>query len=228
MANQRLGLLKDRYLSENEIFRDLCEKEKRWLGEVTTMITCEKGRIFYMPGETGQVLFILKRGHVQLYRLSSEGRKLVIGTLGPGTIFGEMSLVGQGMYDAYAEALEDCPLCAMGQADLERLITVKPEVGLRLLRVLGRRLVQAESKLEEIAFRSVPARLAAVLLRLADEQGGDEIVGMTQQELAEMAGAYRETATQVLNRFKAGGLVGLRRRRVNVVNREPLRDVARS
>lgn len=97
------------------------------------MQTCRAGRVFYTPGETGEALFILKKGRVQLYRMSPEGRKLVIARLEPICFFGEMSCVGQGMYNTFAEATEDSLICTMSRHDVERLLLSKPQVAVRIL-----------------------------------------------------------------------------------------------
>jgi len=214
------------YLSQIDLFRDLSPEEIDWIANTTTMITCERGRVFYAPDESGQVLFLLKQGRVQLYRISPEGRKLVLVTLNAGTFFGEMSMLGQGMYDTFAEAAEDCVLCVMSPADLERFLLEKPKVALRLVEALGRRVSELESQLGDIAFKNINARLASVLLRLQAETGKDEIIGYTHQDLAEMVGTYRETATQVLNEMKAQGLIDLGRKKIVILDRERLCQVA--
>lgn len=218
-------LRKLHYLSEIEIFQDLTPKDMDWMDSLTTMTTCEKGRVFYTPDETGEVLFLVKRGRVQLYRISPEGKKLIIATLGPGSIFGEMAMVGQGMYNTFAEALEECTLCVMSRADLERVLISKPQVGLRIVETLGHRLREAEARLEDIAFKNIPARLASLLLRLQEEQG-NVIAGYTHQDLAEMIGTYRETTTQTLNEFKRSGLLSIGRKRLELYDLEGLRAVA--
>jgi CRP-like cAMP-binding protein len=106
---------------------------------------------------------------VQLYRLSPEGKKLIVATIGPGTIFGEMAIIGQGMHNKFAEAVEDCLLCVMSRHDVERLILSKPAVALRFMQVMAKRLSKAEARLEELAFKGIPARLAALLLNLREE-----------------------------------------------------------
>ncbi len=219
---------KMRYLSELTVFRDLTPREMEELNRITTMSTVRKGRVFYRPEEPGEVLFILKEGRVQLYRISPEGKKLVITTLGPHTIFGEMALLGTRMHNTFAEAIEDCLICVMSRTDLERLILSKPQVALRILEITGRRLREAEERLESMAFKGIPARLASLLLRLSDEQGGDEVRGFTHQDLAEMVGTYRETATQVLNELKSQGLIEIGRKRIRLLDREGLQDVAES
>ena len=149
------------YLSEMDLFRDLSKEDMAWLDQLTNMVECRKGQLVYSPDEGGEVLFLLKKGAVQIYRLSPEGKKLVIATLGPGTFFGEMSLFGQGMYESFAEASEDAILCAMRRTNLEQLVRAKPGVALRLLQVLGGRLRDSQRALEELAFKPVPARLAS-------------------------------------------------------------------
>ncbi len=219
---------KMKYLSELAVFQDLTPREMEELNRITTMSTVAKGRVFYRPEELGEVLFILKEGRVQLYRISPEGKKLVITTLGPHTLFGEMALLGTKMHNTFAEAVEDCLICVMSRTDLERLILSKPQVALRILEITGKRLREAEERLESMAFKGIPARLASLLLRLADEQGGDEVRGLTHQDLAESVGTYRETATQVLNDLKSQGLIDIGRKRIAILNRETLYTVSES
>jgi len=219
---------KMRYLSELTVFRDLSPREMEDLNRITTMSTVPKGRVFYRPEEPGEVLFILKEGRVQLYRISPEGKKLVITTLGPHTLFGEMALLGTKMHNTFAEAIEDCLICVMSRTDLERLILNKPQVALRILEITGKRLREAEERLENMAFKGIPARLASLLLRLAEEQGSETISGLTHQDLAESVGTYRETATQVLNDLKTEGLIEIGRKRIAILDREGLEEVAES
>lgn len=214
------------YLSDIDLFRDLSERDREELDRLTTITNVPRGRVFYRPEDVSEVLFLLKEGRVQLYRISPEGKKLVIATLGPGTLFGEMALLGQQMHNAFAEALDDCQICVMSRSDLERLILDKPEVGLRMLEITGKRLSDAEERLEDMAFKGIPARLASLLLRLAEDRQSNEIVGLTHQDLAETVGTYRETATQVLNDLKAEGLIEIGRKRIAILDTEGLQNIA--
>ncbi|MBI4236174.1 MAG: Crp/Fnr family transcriptional regulator, partial [Chloroflexi bacterium] len=206
-ANRRVALeerersRKMGYLSAMDIFRDLAPEEMAQLDRMTRMTTAQRGQVLYVPGKTGEMLFLLKRGRVQLYGLSPDGRKFIIAVLEPETFFGDMTLLGQAMASTFAEAVEDSTVCMMTRDDVEALILRKPQVSLRLLEVLGRRLLEAEDRLQEVAFKRVPARVASLLLRLAAQEGGREI-HLSHQEIAEMLGIYRETATNALDHLK--------------------------
>jgi CRP/FNR family cyclic AMP-dependent transcriptional regulator len=222
------GFDKIGYLHMVDIFQDLSEAEMEELDRVTTMTTARRGKILYMPEDTSEVLFMLKKGQIQLYRISPDGKKLVIATLGPGAIFGEMALIGQGMHNSFAEATEDSAILVMNRDDVERLLMTKPNVALRIVEVLGKRLKEAEVRFEEIAFKGIPARLASLLLQLADREESDTITGLTHQDLGEQIGTYRETTTQTLNTFKAEGLIDIGRKRIKILDRRGLERIAES
>lgn len=213
------------YLRAIDIFRDLTPEEMAWMEQMTRMVTAERGQLIYSQEDQGEALFLLKTGRVQIYRLTPEGKRLELATITPGTFFGEMPLLGQHMYQGFAEAVEPSVICVLGQADLQRILLAKPQVALRMLEVLGRRLVDRETRLEELAYRSVPARVATVLARLVAERG-PVLEGLTHNDLAEMVGAYRETVTKTLDEFRVQGLVELRRRCIVVRDLERLRALA--
>ncbi len=208
-----------------DIFLDLGPDELDELVGLSTRITARQGRILYMPEETGEVLLFVQEGSVQIYRISPEGKKFIIDNL--GAVFGEMALIGHHMHSSFAQALEDSVLCLIRRDDLERLLLDKPKVALRILEVLGKRLSEAEKKLEDMAFRSVAARLASLLLRLSRDDEST-IDGLSHQELAEMIGTYRETVTQTLSQFKASKLVNIQRKSIRILRPEELVAIARN
>ena len=214
------------YLSAIEIFAGLSQERLQWIKETTRMFTCPRGGLIYTPGETGEVLFLLKRGLVQLYQLSAGGKKLVVGTLAPGAFFGEMPLLGQSMCNTYAEAARDCLICAMGQGDVEALLLAEPRVALQTLAAMGRHLNEQRAVLSDVVFKSVPGRVASLLLRLAGEARGDTIAGFSHQDLADRAGIARETMTHTLNEFAHMGAVELHRMTVILRDREMLEALA--
>ena len=208
------------YLRETDVFATLTSAEQDWLSQNTTMISCEAGRVFYTPDEAGEVIYILKRGAVNLYRLAPDGRKLVVARLEAHTIFGEMGLVGQAMYGCFAEAAEGCLLCVLSRSDLKTLIRGNPEVALSFMSEMGKRLQQREEELESLAFHSVPARLAAFLIKHVDAYG--VVSGFSHEEIAQRIGTYRETVSQALGRFRTDGLVAVEPRRIRLLEPDKL------
>lgn len=211
------------YLSAVDLFQDLTPEEIEDIDRATTMRHCKAGRVFYVPGETGEVLFILKKGAVQIYRKSPRGRKLVIAELRPYAFFGEMSCIGQGMHQRYAEAKEDSLVCTMSRSDVERLLLSKPKVAARILEEVGKRMLDAERRLEEFAFKESISRIASFLLRAAK---GDEVKGLRHQDIAERLGVFRETVTDALDQLKAAGIISIERRRITIGDRERLKQRA--
>ena len=211
------------YLAAIDLFRDVTLKQMEEIDRALTAQTVPRGRVLYTPGETGEVLYLLREGAVQVYRMSPEGRKLVLGRLGPNSFFGEMSCIAQGMYDAFAEAAEDSVVYTMSCADVARLLLSNPQVALRLLEAMGRRVIEAEQQLEEIAFRGLVPRLAALLVRA--EEGG-EVRGLSHQDLADRLGVYRETVTGALKALKTAGAIDIARKRIVIVDPTALRRAA--
>jgi len=215
-------------LSETDIFRDLGPRDMAEIERMTAMTTCRRGKVFYTPGETGEVLFVLKQGRVNLFRINPDGKKLVLASVDAGTVFGEMSLVGQGMHDTFAEASEECTLCVMSRSDVEHLLVNKPQVALRFLELLANRLSEVETRLETVAFKSVPARLAAEILHRAEGALDGRVDGVSHQDLADAVGSYRETVTRILNEFRRDGLIDLERLSIAIKDAPGLKALAES
>lgn len=216
--------LRNALLSQNDLFQGVAEEEMEQIGDRLPMATARRGQLIYAPGETPEALFLLKSGRVRVYRLAEDGRKLVLGTFGPGTAFGEMSFLGQSMTGSFAEATEDCTVCVMSRIDIEGLIKEHPAVAVRMVDLMSRRLREAEDRLEQVAFRSVPVRLSKLLLSLSSGDG--EVAGYSHQELADMIGTSRETVSRALVELKAEGIVDIERRHLQIVDRAALEALA--
>ena len=219
------GVLKRRYLQQVEVFQDLNETQIYEVERSTRMSTVGSGRLLYQPDDKSETLFLLKTGHVQIYRISPDGKRFVISNIEPGMFFGEMALLGQALHDSFAETLQESTLCVISRRDLEYLIGRFPTVGVRIMQSLADRLSEAETQLEDLALKSLTARLASLLLRLSSNPNA-RVTGLTHNDLAERVGTSRETATQALNELKNSGLIAIGRKRIDVLNRQALEDMA--
>jgi CRP-like cAMP-binding protein len=222
-------------LSEVDIFQDLTEQELSNLAARAPMQTVDTGTVFYSPEQRTEVLFILKKGRVRIFRLSPSGKALTTAVVTPGTIFGEMAIIGQHMHDQYAEALEACVICLMSREDVRQMLLSDPRIAARITETLGNRLVELEQRLGDFAFKNVPQRIVSTLLTLsrADQvrqrwplSRGAAEVRFTHEQIAEFVGTYRETATKVLNELREQGLIELRRGKIVLLDMPALEALA--
>jgi len=222
-AREEVERLRARLLGENDLFRGIAAEEMDAIAGKLPMATCARGQLLYAPGETGEALFILKAGQVRLYRIATDGRKLVLATVGPGTVFGEMAAIGQSMTDSFAEAVDDCVVCIMSRIDIEQVMLEHPSVAVQMVCLLSARLHEAQNKLEEFAFTPVPERVARLLLSLAQD---GEVAGYSHQELADMIGTSRETVSRAMVELKTAGIVEIDRRCIRLLDVAALRGSA--
>jgi CRP/FNR family transcriptional regulator len=177
------------------------------------------GQYILLEGEQPPGLFFVCRGRVRLSRMASDGREQVLATIGPGENFNSVPLFDQQPNPASARAMSPVEVLLLPAEDLLGLIRRYPDVALAALRDQAQRLRELVELVDDLAFRSVRARLARQLL----VEGGSGTAELTQQELAERAGTVREIAGRTLRRMASDQLVRLERGRVIVLDREGLR-----
>ena len=182
------------------------------------------GQTVAEPDVLNLSLFTLMKGRVQLIREGPNGRCLAIATLGPGSMFGEKSLLGSSEPGVKAVALTDCIVWTVPQPQAQALALRYPVLSWGLLQTIGQRLAQVENRMEEVAYKRLPERLAGLLLELAN--GGRAIRGTSHQALADMLGTYRETISAILRSFKDDGLVDLGYRKIELRDVQGLRLAA--
>lgn len=219
-------------ITEVDIFCDLSAVELDAIAAAAPMRTFTTGDLLYSPNNPTELLFILKRGRVRIFRVSADGRALTTAIITPGTIFGEMVLLGQSMHDNYAEALDEAVVCVMARSDVHRFLLSDPRISARITEILGQRLRDMERRLSDTVFKSVPQRIAATLATLAGQQRRPSItvrapvVTLTHEQIAALAGTSRETATKILGEFAQQGMIKLGRGRVTLLDTDRIRDQA--
>ena len=221
-----------RLLSMVDILEPLSRDEIKELSLRIPDTYYQRGQLLYTPKERSEALFMVKKGRVRIYRVGPDGREFTLAVVGTGTVFGEMSLTAQRLENAYAEAMERVVVCKMRKYDLERLVLDKPQVGLKVMSVLSERLSLAEDRMEDIALKEVPARLASFVLQLIESEGvvtseGYKIPARyTHRHLATMIGSKRETVTKAFSLLQQIGVVELKHRRIYVSDIEALKMAA--
>lgn len=213
-------------LREFDLFRDLSDEEVAAIGAAAPMSQLPAGQLLYSPDRPSEVLFILKKGRIRLYQIGADGRTMTTSIITPGQVFGEMAALGQHLDQTYAETTEPCVVCLMSRSDVERLLLSDPRIATRVAVFLGSRVADLERRLGDSVLKSVPERICATLARLAGPSGAGSTVRLTHEQLGDLVGTSRETATKVLGELSDRGLVALRRGRIVVRDPSTLQDLA--
>ena len=191
-------------------------------------IHLSKGQILFHEGERGERLYIITDGKMKLGHTSSDGRESLLAVLGPGELLGELSLFDPGPRTATATALTDVSLMGLGHIALRPWLNGRPEVAEALLGALAQRLRRTNEQMADLVFSDVPGRVAKTLLELGEKFGrplpdGTHVThDMTQEELAQLVGASRETVNKALADFAARGWIRLESRSVVLLDSERL------
>ncbi len=210
-------------MSEVDIFADLDDREMGAIAAAAPMREFSAGELLFAPPQPMERLFILKQGRVRIFRLSADGRALTTAIVTPGTIFGEMLLLGQQMHDNFAEALDKVTVCVMTRDDVQRFLLSDARIAARISEILGNRVSQLERRLSDTVFKSVPQRIATTLCLLADQQQSRPLtrglqVSLTHEQVAALTGTSRETTTKILNEFAEQGLLRLGRGKFTILD----------
>jgi CRP/FNR family transcriptional regulator, cyclic AMP receptor protein len=188
-----------------------------------------RGESLFAEGDPGDRLYLIVDGKIKLGATSGDGRETLLAILGPGEMFGELSLFDPGPRTATATALTDAHLAGLGHSELEPWLTSRPEVAWALLRALARRLRRTNEAMADLVFSDVPGRVAKALLDLSSKFGETQADGsvhvvhdMTQEELAQLVGASRETVNKALADFQNRGWLRLEQRGVDLLDLDRL------
>ena len=177
--------------------------------------------------EMSNYLYIIIDGLVQILITSKEGRRLVTSVLGPGTVFGEECVIkfANRNLNYCAQAIKPSVLWKLPAEQAGVFLMKHPELRLALLRTFGLRMMQVENRLEEVAYRWLPERLAAEIVRQSRYAESNQI-RLSHQALADILGTYRETISAILRDFREAGWVKLGYRRITILNLTALENMA--
>lgn len=192
-----------------------------------------KGDVLFVEGDPGDRLFIIVEGKIKLGQASGDGRESLLAVLGPGEMFGELSMFDPGPRTATATALTDTTTLGMGHDKLLMWLDGRPNLSMELLQALAQRLRKTNDAMADLVFSDVPGRVAKALLDLKDKFGVNTPTGtlvthdLTQEELAQLVGASRETVNKALADFVQRGWLRLESRSVLILDEERLLRRAR-
>lgn len=220
-------------LKQAPLFAELDDEAAGTLAAAMGTIKVNKGDVLFHEGDTEDRLYVVVSGKIKLGRSGSAGRENLLAVLGPGQMFGELSVFDPGPRSSTATAVTPCELRVLEHDELTQWLTGRPEVARGLLGQLASRLRRANENAADLVFSDVPGRVAKALLDLAKRFGEQRDEGihvhhdLTQEELAQLVGASRETVNKALADFAARGWIRLEPRSVTLIDVERVERRAR-
>jgi CRP/FNR family transcriptional regulator len=209
------------------LFADLEEDELERFSQVAVPRSIPAGNRVFHEGDSSDACYIVREGKFRVTREHSDGRAITLATLGPGEVFGELAMLDGDTRSASAEALTDGELLALPANDVRSLLARHPDISVKLVAALVRRLREANERISRQSFQTVPSRVAGVLSQLVAEtsSGGEEVtIRMNQADLAQLAGTSRESVSRFLADLERAGVVRSGRGRVTVLDPEKLHN----
>jgi CRP/FNR family transcriptional regulator len=204
------------------VFAALAESDLAKVADVAVPRRFEAGEVVFREGDESDTCYVVRSGHARAIREHSDGRSITLANFGPGDIFGELAMFDSERRSATVDALDSMEAIAILGADMRRLLGLHPDISVKLVIALGRRLRETNERLARQSFQTVQSRVAAVLAQLvasAQAEGagdGDVLITSTQADLAQLAGSSRESASRFLAVLERAGIISQGRGRLTV------------
>jgi CRP/FNR family transcriptional regulator, cyclic AMP receptor protein len=230
MADRQEGQSPVTLLRSVPLFADLDAEELENFSHVAVARSFPGGTRVFHEGDHSDACYIVRDGSFRVTREHSDGRAITLATLGVGDIFGELAMLDGEVRSASVEALTDGELLALPAGEVRALLARHPEITVKLVAALVRRLRTANERISRQSFQTVPSRVAGVLLQLVSEEApnrgeaGEVTIRMNQSDLAQLAGTSRESVSRFLADLDRAGIVRPGRGRVTVLAPEKLRN----
>jgi CRP/FNR family transcriptional regulator len=195
------------------VFSSLREEDLARVAEVAVLRHFGADEVVFREGDESNTCYVVKSGRARAIQAHGDGRTLTLAHFGPGDIFGELAMFDDERRSATIETLEATEVIAILGGDMRRLLREHPEISVKLLAAMGRRLRETNERLARQSFQTVQSRVAAALAELVEaarRQGageGDVLITQTQAELAQLAGSSRESASRFLASLERAGII---------------------
>ncbi len=216
------------YLKHIRLFDGISPSDMQEMEKITRMEEVKKRQPLYLTGDPSRNVYLLKRGRVKIANTAPSGKEVTFDILEPGEVFGELDVLEDAPRSTSAEALDDALICVIPRKDFDQYLAMHPTVMFKLTKLIGLRLKKIQSRVEDLIFRDVPARLAHLLSELsktegvAEKQGVRLKVKLTHQEMANLIGCSRETVSTTMGQFRDDGLIQMDGRAITIVNEKGL------
>jgi CRP/FNR family transcriptional regulator, cyclic AMP receptor protein len=203
-------------------FTELSDQELDVVRSLASEKTYPKNAVVLTEGEAGDSLFMIQSGKVKVFIGDEDGREIILKILGPGSFFGEMSMIDKQPRSASVTTLETSTFLVLQHSAFEKCVEQAPRIAQMVMRVLAQRVREADRKIGTLALMDVYGRVASTLLELSVYNNGKLMVGekLSQQDLANMVGASREMVNRILKDLSDRGFISIESKSITIINRE--------
>ena len=204
------------------VFSTLEADDLERIADVAVPRGFDPGQVVFREGDSSDTCYVVREGHARAVRSHGDGRTITLATFGPGDIFGELAMFEDERRSATVEAIEPTSVIGVLGPDMRRLMSEHPEIAVRLVIALGRRLRETNERLSRQSFQTVQSRVAVVLGELVQQEvasgkrPADVLITTTQADLAQLAGSSRESASRFLAVLERAGVISQGRGRLVV------------
>jgi CRP-like cAMP-binding protein len=204
------------------VFSTLEQDDLGRIAQLAVPRSFEPGQIVFREGDASDTCYVVRSGRARAIREHADGRTITLATFGPGDIFGELAMFEDELRSATVEAVQNTSVVAVLGPDMRRLMVEHPEISMRLVIALGRRLRETNDRLAKQSFQTVQSRVAVVLSELvaqavaAGAPAQEVLLTATQADLAKLAGSSRESASRFLAVLERAGVISQGRGRLVV------------
>lgn len=202
------------FLERNRLFHGVPLDEIEKMAHLFREADYPPNHVIFNEGDMGDAVFLLKTGHVRVYRLTEDGQEATLAVLGPGDMFGELALFDEPQRLTVAQTMDSAHICAASVEDFSSLMRHKPQLTMMVAREIARRRTASETRIAGTAYATVRGRVVAVLRHLAEEHGerlpdGATRIGIrfSHQQIASFAGATREACSTQISRMQRAGVL---------------------
>lgn len=217
--------------SKVPIFANLSHEELIDITLMTGHKNAGKGDMIFSEGMEAHTLYIINVGQIKLFKYTKDGKEQILHILSEGDFFGELNLFKEGTYSFNAEAISDTKLCTLTKDKMRNIILKRPEIGLKILEVIGDRLSTLETLAQNLATNDVDVRIAHLLLNFKNQYGkvtpkGIEInTPITREDMSNYTGVARETISRKLKKFQDEGIIKIvGNKKIIILDEEKLQD----
>ncbi len=212
------------HLHDVDVTGLFCQRGDQELSTLSSSKKYKKGDVIYLPADASDRIFYISEGKVKISRFSAEGKELILLILGPGQVFGEMSIVSGTNREELAEALADCEICSLSKVDFKQVLEANTKVSLSVTKLIGLRLKRLQGRLESLCFKNAEDRVKLFIKELVDEHGrvlanGEEVevkLRLTHEDIGKLTATSRQSVTTILRALEKEEIILYDRRRILV------------